>query len=316
VEAAVVLVDCSRCREMEVLRTLLVEALDVPVVRVGGDDLLSLGASLDLETGIVALGRRRIRPTAVWVRNTSSQSVSVDDPGGSRRRRFFVDSWSLFLNQLIAVATVAIPGREPGRIEQVIDAFRLGVRVPRTEVTTDVREAVSGWDCAKVVVKPLGPHFPTPRPIPADAHFAEVVDRRGTLPSWVEPGSPVVVQEYVEHVRELRVYYVDGAVGAIEVSKPTPASLWTEPDRTRACRVECPPNVRHAVQALAEAWDLRYGAFDLLVTSDGRPVFLEVNTDGDWLWFERKAGWNGVTFMAATMLRDLHERVARRALVP
>lgn len=314
-EAAVVLVDCSRCREMEVLRTLLVDALNVPVVRVAGDDLRSLGASLDLETGIVALGRRRIRPTVVWIRNTSSPSVAANDPGGTRRRRFFADSWSLFLNQLVAVAAVAIPGREPGRVEQVIDAVRLGVRVPRTEITTDVRGAVRGWDCAKVVVKPLGPHFPRAQPIPAEAHFAEVVDRRGTFPSWVEPGSPVVVQEYVEHLRELRVYYLDGAVGAIEISKPTPASLWTEPDRTRACRVECPANVRDAVRCLAEAWDLRYGAFDVLVTT-GRPVFLEVNTDGDWLWFEHKAGWRGVTFMAAAMLRDLHERALRSALVP
>jgi hypothetical protein len=34
---------------------------------------------------------------------------------------------------------------------------------------------------------------------------------------------------------------------------------------------------------------LRYGAFDFMVTEECF-VFLEVNVDGDWAWFEAAAG--------------------------
>jgi hypothetical protein len=64
------------------------------------------------------------------------------------------------------------------------------------------------------------------------------------------------------------------------------------------------------VRTLCAAWGLRYGAFDLLVTSTGEIVFLEANPDGDWLWFEHKAGWHGVSFLAAVMVRELFLRGA------
>jgi hypothetical protein len=61
---------------------------------------------------------------------------------------------------------------------------------------------------------------------------------------------------------------------------------------------------------LCAAWQLSYAAFDLLVTAAGQIVFLEANCDGDWLFYERKARWHGVSFMAAVMVRDLFAHVA------
>jgi len=92
------------------------------------------------------------------------------------------------------------------------------------------------------------------------------------------------------------------------VDKAEPASMWTDPDSVRVSMVSCPQAVADAVRALSVRWGLRYGAFDLLITEAGEPVFLEVNPDGDWLWYERKAGWHGISFMAAVMVRELFVR--------
>jgi hypothetical protein len=120
------------------------------------------------------------------------------------------------------------------------------------------------------------------------------------------PGTrPVAVQEYIAHARELRVYYLNGGVCAFDVSKPDPASIWVDPASVTVTRVDCPQVAETAVRTLSAAWQLRYAAFDLLVSHSGELVFLEANPDGDWLWFERKAGWPGVSFMAAVMVRDL-----------
>jgi hypothetical protein len=305
---AVVLIDSTGCRELDAVQTVLTGALKVPAVRVTGADLSSLRASFDLQTGVLTIGRRRVRPTVAWVRNAAARTLSESDSGLDQRRPFHAESWSIFLSQITATAAAAVPGAEPGRVDQLVDASRLGVSVPRTVVTTSARESLADWGPAKIVIKLPGSHFSRPRPSLADAYFAEVVDHADALPDWAESGSPVIVQEYVVHVRELRVYYLNGAVCALEVSKPSPASVWTAPHRTGVLQVECPRNVQDVVLQLTEAWKLTYGAFDVLVAPDGTPVFLEVNADGDWLWFERKAGWSGVTFIAATMVQELHDR--------
>jgi hypothetical protein len=113
----------------------------------------------------------------------------------------------------------------------------------------------------------------------------------------------------VPHVRELRVYYLNGGICAFEVRKPDPSSPWTDPGSVIVTRTDCPGAAAEAVRILCAAWNLRYGAFDLLLPSSGEPVFLEVNRDGDWLWYERKARWHGVSFMAAVMVRELFVRV-------
>ncbi|WP_345635113.1 hypothetical protein [Rugosimonospora acidiphila] len=302
---AVVLVDSSACRELIAIESVLVGALGTPTVRIAGQDLPSLRASIEPAGGVLDVDGRRVRPTVAWVRHASPHAISASVAGRSAARSLCVESWSNFLTQIAALAAVAIPGREPGHVAALRDAARLGVATPRTVVATG-----AGRDsAARLVVKALGPHFPGPSRDPTDGYFAQVVDPAGDLPEWADGRVPVLVQEYVEHVQEYRVYYLNGGVCAFAVDKPSPASIWTAPDRVRVSWAACPAGVEEVVRTLAARWRLTFGAFDLLMTASGEPVFLEVNTDGDWLWFEQKARWDGVTFMAAAMLRELHVRV-------
>jgi hypothetical protein len=314
---AVVLVDGSACRELKAVQSVLVGALDTPTLRITGGDLPSLRACLELGGGVLDIDGRRVRPTVAWIRNASARFISANGVGPAAARPLSVESWSNFLTQIAAVAAVAIPGREPGHVAALVDAARLGVSTPRTVVAVGaghpadanrVEGAGRRAGAAKTVVKALGPHFFGPSRDPTDGYFAQVVNGSGDLPEWVDDRTPVLAQEYVEHVEEFRVYYLNGAICAFVVDKPSPASIWTAPERVRVSQAACPARLVEVVRTLAAAWHLTFGAFDLLVTPHGEPVFLEVNTDGDWLWFERKARWGGVTFMAAAMLRELHVR--------
>jgi hypothetical protein len=135
-----------------------------------------------------------------------------------------------------------------------------------------------------------------------------IIDRTAVPGDRGTADHPVVVQEYVAHARELRIYYLDGGICAFAVVKSEPAVMWTDPASVTVTRVDCPPVAAAAVRTLCTAWGLRYGAIDLLVTHTGEVVFLEANPDGDWLWYERKARWHGVSFMAAVMVRELFVR--------
>jgi len=301
--SAVVLVDASACRELDAVAGLLAGALGVPTVRVSAAELSTTTLTMELGTGVLTVGDRRVRPTVAWVRHAGAPALWAYTGNG-----FDLRSWSSFLDQIAAVAAVTLPGREPGHVDQLVDAERRGVSVPRTTVTTDPAASALRRAASVTTVKAVGPHFAED----AEPYPAEIVGRRDEPPAWARGRTPVIVQQYVPHARELRVYYLDGAVCSFDVRKKAPSAIWFDPGDVAVTRTRTSRAVAQLVHRLATAWGLRYGAFDLLETPGGDLVFLEVNADGDWIWFEGRAAWpGGVTFLAAAMVNDLHTHALR-----
>lgn len=308
-QAVAVLVNCVGGRELEVLRDALTLTLNTPTVLIGHSDLASVALSLDLATGLLNVDGRWVRPAVVWLRHaTTFGMVAQAQPAGSMKP-LDAASWSGFLRQVAATTSAPLPGCTIVGPGQLVEARRLGVAAPRTVVTTDVAAAVRQMRTPRVIVKTPDFRLFEPRQQAWPPYLPRIVDRDadgGLAEGFATTGGrPVVVQEYVPHTRELRVYYLNGSVCAFEVRKPEPSSLWTDPASVRVTRVDCPDIATTAVRTLCTAWNLRYGAFDLLVSRTGELIFLEANPDGDWLWYERKAGWHGVSFMAAVMVREL-----------
>jgi hypothetical protein len=306
--SAVVLVNCAGGAELEVVRDALHHSWRTPVVLIGKADLGTVALSLDADTGVVEVDGRRIRPAALWIRHGSAGAIAARaEPAGSVAAPA-AEAWSGLLHHLAATVGTALPGPAPIATTQLTQAASLGVRTPRTVLTTDVAAALRQMRTPRVIVKTPDFRLAEPDPRAWAGYLPVVLDRAQGAPPRPAPSRPVVVQEYVAHARELRVYYLDGGICAFEVGKAEPAVMWTDPARVTVTRVDCPPVAAAAVRTLCTAWSLRYGAIDLLVTHTGEVVFLEANPDGDWLWYERKAGWHGVSFMAAVMVRELYVR--------
>lgn len=312
-KSVVVLVNCAGGRELEVVRDALTGPLETPAILIRQDELPSLSMALDVDTGLLDIAGRRVRPAVVWVRHGSACALLAQARPAGSMTPLRAESWSGFLRQVASAADAALPGGTVVGPGQLVEARRLGVRTPRTVVTTDVRAGARDVGASQLVVKTQDFRLFEPDRRNWQACLPAVVGREAALRG---PGAadgavgnrPVVVQEYVAHARELRVYHLDGGICAFEVHKPDPASPMTDPDGVTVTRVDCPQPAAEAVRTLCAAWNLRYGAFDLLVSDTGEPVFLEANPDGDWLWFERKARWHGVSFMAAVMVRELFVR--------
>lgn len=311
----VVLVNCAGGPELEIVRNALTGPLETPTVLIRQGDIPSTPMALDVDTGLLDIAGRRVRPAVVWVRHGSACALLAQARPAGSVTPLQAESWSGFLRQVAATASSALPGGTVVGPGQLAQAHRLGVRIPRTVITNDVPAGAREVGAPTVMVKT--PDFrlfePDRRNWPACLPSVGAAAASSTSPAAVATaadGRPVVVQEYVAHARELRVYHLDGGICAFEVRKPDPSSPMTDPDSVTVTRVDCPRPAADAVRTLCAAWDLRYGAFDLLVSDTGEPVFLEANPDGDWLWFERKARWHGVSFMAAVMVRELFVRSA------
>lgn len=296
----VVLVDAVGGGELAAVARLLAP-LGTPAVLLGPAELASGAFVLDASAGVFEFEGRVLRPVVAWIRHCGVGTLAArGDP-------LKAQAWSGFFKQIAGLAARTLPGAAPDGITQLSDAARHGFRVPRTTSATDVAAAARHLNALKLIIKT--PDF---RLFTADRDrwpaLAPVVLDRDAALAHPRVDRPVVVQEYLAGARELRVYHLDQALCAFEVRAERPGQIWTDPEAVKVQWVRCPPEAEHAVRRVCTTWGLRYGAFDLLIHEDGSPSFLEVNPDGDWLWYERKAGRPGVSFLAAVMVREMYVR--------
>jgi glutathione synthase/RimK-type ligase-like ATP-grasp enzyme len=106
---------------------------------------------------------------------------------------------------------------------------------------------------------------------------------------------PIIVQAVVPKRIELRITVVGRRVFAAEIHSQ--ASNHTRLDWRRYDMFETPhrphdlpPDVERRCIQLVARLGLCYGAIDMVLTPDGRYVFLEINPNGQYLWIEQATG--------------------------
>ena len=303
VTAAIFLVSRVGDQEAGLVKKLL-EATGHPVTRLDAEFAPSGGLVVDLDRRAILVDGRWIRPTVTWLRHFTDRAMPAQHR--ALRRAFSADSWPALADQIQVVSMAAVAHRDPGLLVQLAAASTCGVPIPRTLVTTEPGEAAKRLASPRVIVKALHRHFIEASPGLLTGVFPEVV--AGGALHRIPAGPPVVVQEYMDHDTEIRLYYARGQPPvAFAIAKPGPGSEWLDPAAVSAEWIEPPEPVASAAAALAESLSIDYGAFDFLI-SDGKPVFLEVNLAGDWRWLENKIGAAPVTTAVVRMLRSMHRR--------
>jgi glutathione synthase/RimK-type ligase-like ATP-grasp enzyme len=107
--------------------------------------------------------------------------------------------------------------------------------------------------------------------------------------------SPMVFQEQIPKLRELRVVYVNGElfVGALDASDYDALTIDWRRVSSDICiwqphklPLSLPQDVEQKLFNLMAYFGLNYGAIDIIVTPDGDYVFLEINPVGEFFWLE------------------------------
>jgi glutathione synthase/RimK-type ligase-like ATP-grasp enzyme len=268
-------------------------ALDVRITRDGFPRrrLTAAGRTLELE-GL----------TAVWFRRPSEPVAhrEVTDPLTRRYVERECAAFSADVWDNLGCRAVPAPDRATraaaGKVRQLVEAGRAGFQLPPTLITTDADELLDFY-CAHdgrvitKVIEQLWAHsgdeafFRYTQPVSTrDVGFADAVRL-----------SPIIVQPYVDKSLELRVTVVGSRVFAAEIhsQESNHARLdWRRYDMrmTPHRPHELPAAVAASCRRVVEGLGLCYGAIDLILTPDGRYVFLEINPNGEYRWIERVTG--------------------------
>lgn len=107
---------------------------------------------------------------------------------------------------------------------------------------------------------------------------------------------PVVLQAFIRKEYEIRATVVDSKVFSCLIDTSTACADarvdWRHYDwaNTPYRRIELPGSLLSRLIAVVKKLGLVYGAIDLIKSTDGEYYFLEVNSQGQWLWVEDLTG--------------------------
>lgn len=167
-------------------------------------------------------------------------------------------------------------------------AAELGLPLPRTLITNDPAEArrfIEEVGSDRTVYKTF---------LATEEHWRETrVLRREELSLLDQVRlAPVIFQEFVKATADIRVTVIGDDAFAAEVTKAPgayPIDYRVDIDGATFRPTTLPDDVLRPVHDLLDRMGIRYGAVDLLRTTDGY-VFLEVNPAGEFLFVEDKTG--------------------------
>ena len=179
---------------------------------------------------------------------------------------------------------------------QLKRAGALGFELPPTVVTNCPEDVLAlhrehggkivSKQAAKAFSSTLGDHM---------IRYTELVSPRDLAHIDAIAHCPMIFQGYVPKLVELRVTVVGQQVFAAEIHSQTTNHTrhdWRRYDHGQTPHLphELPRDVERRCVRLVEQLGLQYGAIDLVLTPDGRYVFLEINPNGQYLWIEDETG--------------------------
>jgi glutathione synthase/RimK-type ligase-like ATP-grasp enzyme len=229
----------------------------------------------------------------------------ADQEFAAKEATAFVFSLAVALGDRFCVNPIAsglATDHGKGKVSQLDVAVRHGLSVPRTLATNDP-EAASDFlrSCREgAIYKPfLAPTRSEDNPDGTkkwQSIFTTKLDERALERLEGVRFAPCIFQELVPKKVELRVTVLGKKVFATEihsqVNEKSSVDFRAHYDlgKTPYFPHELPDEVVARLLAVHADLGLVFGAYDLILTPEGRYVFLEVNQQGQFLWLEAQTG--------------------------
>ncbi len=189
-----------------------------------------------------------------------------------------------------------LAGWKPSQLQR---AAALGLEVPESIISTDPEQVRAFYEKhhGAIIYKTLSdpsPHLDVTRgeggPRPAQIVYTTRVTDQYLQVFEHAHAAPCLFQEYIPKKYELRVTIIGDEVftAAIHSQEHSKTQTdWRHYDVEIPYRkAELPPDVAAKCYRLMKSYGLNYSAMDLIVTPDGRYVFLESNPNGQFLFVQ------------------------------
>ncbi len=235
---------------------------------------------------------------SVWYRRPKDFKIIEEDPyvrdyikmqttAFLRGIYFCCHDSSLWVNPLTSLH------RSRHKLQQIQLATLIGFNTPKTMVTNDWNKAyIFARKVKKVCIKSLDePNFVL------DGHlypfFTHIVDKSDIYNNKESiTKCPVLFQEYIEKLFDIRVIIIGNDIFAFEIHSQENA-LSVQDFRGVAPKFikhqphNLPEEIKQKIRTFMARQGLFFSAMDLVLSKEKKYYFLENNPNGQWLWLEQ-----------------------------
>ena len=237
---------------------------------------------------------------SVWYRRHVSPELPAELDAGirdfcERETRAFLDG---VLTSLPTERWMSCPqdiARAERKPYQLAIAAQLGFEIPNTIITNNPLPVVEMARHHQLIAKAVSSGYVS-SPEGNQAMFTSAL-RPEDLKELDELAyAPVIFQELIDKVSDIRVTVVAGEVFAAEILSQERQSSridWRATDDPHLChrRHELPTEIADLCREIVNHLGLTFGAVDLALWADGTYLFLEINPNGEWVWLEDQLGF-------------------------
>jgi glutathione synthase/RimK-type ligase-like ATP-grasp enzyme len=247
-----------------------------------GAEIVSDGRKIDLDS-VGSIWCRGFRPSGFPGDLTESE------------RRFAQAEAQRALDALLTTLNVLwvnhpqCNARANAKAAQLCVARQVGLEIPETVLTNDpeAARAFAAQSPGETMYKAQSQSLELD---PGKMLYSSLLTEQALTELDLIRTSPGIFQKYVPKAYEVRATVVGSRIfcGRIDsqASDETRTDWRRRPFDIDEEPITLPPDVEAKIHALMRSFGLVYGAFDFIVTPDGRHVFLEVNPAGQYLWVE------------------------------
>ncbi|HLJ86813.1 MAG TPA: hypothetical protein VKZ53_08310 [Candidatus Angelobacter sp.] len=230
--------------------------------------------------------------------NPSEQMNPADREFAFGECAHFVHGLWLLLKDRFWVNPLQAGQAAENKAYQLKVAESVGLAVPRTLMTNEPEEAVAFFDeCHGRMIYKAFNQYNRPGP---DGRYLGIYTNVVTKDDlWSRREqirlAPCIFQEYVPKKLELRITAIGCqlftvAIDAQGSSRGKEDWRHFDHDNTNYQVFEMPETIKAAIHGLLDRLGLVFGGIDVVLTPDGRFVFLEVNQVCQWHWVEMLTG--------------------------
>ena len=184
------------------------------------------------------------------------------------------------------------------KMEMLYLAAKAGLEIPDTLVTTSKAELLSFYTARKkIITKDLRYPVNIKTQNGIFTSVGTLLVEKEMIDFMEEAFAPLFVQEYTEKQYEARVFVFMDKLYAMAIfsqgSNTTAIDYrnYNDENPNRMVPVHLPPDIEEKVRRFMKEAGLDSGSIDLIVTPEGKYIFLEVNPQGQFGWLSENCNY-------------------------
>jgi glutathione synthase/RimK-type ligase-like ATP-grasp enzyme len=184
------------------------------------------------------------------------------------------------------------------KFHQLQVACELGLQVPETLITNNYMAVEDFFRTCEgsMLYKPITSGHLSSQSSRIQLMTYSTLIKRGDLAKMkLVKNCPGMFQRYIEKQYEVRVTIVGNRVFSAKIDSQRYLEKridWRKGKYIKGIFTKCeiPVDLEEKLKMFLKRFDLKFGAFDLIVNKSGKYIFLECNPNGEWAWIEDCTG--------------------------